>query len=563
MDMQNNAPVKQRWTPWPRAKMEAAADDIIVFGKDFGETLANLRMVMERLKAAGLKLKASKCQWFKHSVKYLGHVVSARGIECDPDKIQAVKDWPVPRSVTQVRQFLGFAAYYRKFISHFSETAQPLTNLTKKSVRFYWDEKCQHAFETLKQLLVTAPVLAYPTDEGDYVLDTDASNYTMGAVLSQVQNGEERVIAYASQTLSHTQQNYCTTKKELLAVVTFVEHFRYYLYGRPFTIRTDHACLRWLRNFKTADGMLARWLTKLERYNYTFVHRKGSQHTNADALSRIPTRKCPRADCTQCTRDVPISTELTAGPPKSPNLIPDQNKWLEEWTLEELQNWQRADTAISQVIEWLESSQERPPWKDVVRLDNTTKALYSQWETLKMDNGVLCREWYPQGTGRGARSVLQVVAPSEIRQRLLQSLHNSPSGGHLGRTKTLLRVRQHFYWPHYKEDVIRWCKRCDACARSKSGPVRKRAKLGHVPVGAPLERVAIDIMGPLPQTDSGHEYLLVVGDYFTKWAEAYPLQDHTAQTVADVLVEQFVSPFWPGQRIWVSINSRTVLTFAC
>ena len=160
-----------------------------------------------------------------------------------------------------------------------------------------------------------------------------------------------------------------------------------------------------------------------------------------------------------------------------------------------------------------------------------------------MDNGVLCREWYPQGTGRGARSVLQVVAPSEIRQRLLQSLHNSPSGGHLGRTKTLLRVRQRFYWPHYKEDVIRWCKRCDACARSKSGPVRKRAKLGHVPVGAPLERVAIDIMRPLPQTDNGHEYLLVVGDYFTKWAEAYPLQDHTAQTVADVLVEQFVSRY--------------------
>ena len=411
-------------------------DDIIVFGKDFGETLANLTMVMERLKAAGLKLKASKCQWFKRSVKYLGHVVSARGIECDPDKIQAVKDWPVPRSVTQVRQFLGFAAYYRKFISHFSETAQPLTNLTKKSVRFYWDEECQYAFETLKQLLVTAPVLAYPTDEGDYVLDTDASNYAMGAVLSQVQNGEERVIAYASQTLSHKQQNYCTTKKELLAVVTFVEHFRYYLYGRPFTIRTDHASLRWLRNFKTADGMLARWLTKLERYNYTFVHRKGSQHTNADALSRIPTRKCPRVDCTQCNRDVcPISTELSAGPPESPNLIPDQNEWLEEWTLEELQNWQRVDTAICQVIEWLESSQERPPWKDVVRLDNTTKALYSQWETLKMDNGVLCREWYPQGTGRGARSVLQVVAPSEIRQRLLQSLHNSPSGGHLAGPK--------------------------------------------------------------------------------------------------------------------------------
>ena len=209
-------------------------------------------------------------------------MVSARGIECDPDKIQAVKDWPVPCSVTQVRQFLGFAAYYRKFISHFSETAQPLTNLTKKSIRFYCDEKCQHAFETLKQLLVTAPVLAYPTDKGDYDLDTDASNYAMGAVLSQVQNGEERVIAYACQTLSHTQQNYCTTKKEFLAVVTFIEHFRYYLYGRPFTIRTDHASLRWLHNFKTADGMLARWLDLQEGNSQQEVHVEAGEQPVSD-----------------------------------------------------------------------------------------------------------------------------------------------------------------------------------------------------------------------------------------------------------------------------------------
>ena len=173
-------------------------------------------------------------------------------------------------------------------------------------------------------------------------------------------------------------------------MVTFVEHFPYYLYGRPFTIRTDHASLRWPLNFKTADGMLARWLTKLERYNYTFVHRKGSQHTNADALSRIPIRKCPRADCTQCTRDVcPISTELPAGRPESLNLILDQNEWLKEWTLEELQNWQRADTAISQVIEWLESSHERPPWKDVVRFYNTTKA-FTVFTVGNTQNGQWC-----------------------------------------------------------------------------------------------------------------------------------------------------------------------------
>ena len=174
------------------------------------------------------------------------------------------------------------------------------------------------------------------------------------------------------------------------------------------------------------------------------------------------------------------------------------------------------------------------------------------------------------GTLRGLVEVqgLQAVAPSEIRQRILQSLHNSPSGGHLGRTKTLLRVRKRFFWSHYKEDVIRWCKRCDACARSKSGPVRKRAKLGHVPVGAPLERVAMDIMGPLPQTDNGHEYLLVVGDYFSKWAEASgSYSPNCGRCPGWVICKSlwFVqnSPLWSGQWIWVSIKSRTVSTFAC
>ena len=519
-------------------------DDIIIFGKTFDDTLQNLRMVMDRLKAAGLKLKASKCQWFKRSVKYLGHVVSSKGLQCDPEKIEAVQNWPVPQTVTQVRQFLGFAAYYRKFIHHFSKIAQPLTNLTKKSVRFSWNDDCQNAFETLKQLLVTAPVLAYPLSEGEYILDTDASNFAVGAVLSQVQNGEERVIAYASQTLNHSQQNYCTTKKELLAVVKFVEHFKYYLYGAHFTIRTDHASLKWLRNFKSVDGMLARWLSTLEKYHYTFVHRKGVYHTNADALSRLPTRKCPREDCSQCAHDVcPVSRETPSEPPEEQILVPDQEEWLNAWTPEELRAWQRADKDIKQVITWLESSADKPPWVEVAKCGQTMKAYYSQWASLKINNGLLCRQWYPQERDTRNRSVLQIVAPLEVRQRILQSLHNSPSGGHLGRNKTLGRVPHRFYWPRYKEHVILWCRRCDVCARSKPGPRRRRAKLGHVSVGAPLERVAVDIMGPLPKTDNDNEYLLVVGDYFTKWAEAFPLKNHTAQTVADVMVEEFVARY--------------------
>ena len=185
------------------------------------------------------------------------------------------------------------------------------------------------------------------------------------------------------------------------------------------------------------------------------------------ALSRIPSRKCLSSDCTPSTLDVcPVRKELIADPTEGHNLVPDQIEWLEEWALEELQNWQWAETSINRVIEWLKSSHDSPSWKGMVRSDNTIKGPLFIVGKLKMDNGILCREWYPQGTGRGARSVLHVLTPSEVCQRILQSLQNSPSGGHLGRTNTLLRVRQRFYWPYYKEDVIHWRRRCDLCARS-------------------------------------------------------------------------------------------------
>ena len=199
-------------------------DDIIVFGRDLDEALANLECVMEMLKQADLKLKPSKCRWFQKSGKYLGHIVSKKGIECNPEKVEADQNWPVPATVKEVRQFLGFAADYRKIIPNFSDIAKPLTNLTKKSVRFKWDKNCQGAFQIIKnEKLVSAPVFSYPMgDEGDFVLNTDTSDFAMGAVLSQMQQGEERVIAYVSKSLSREQHNYCTTKKELLVAVHFV-----------------------------------------------------------------------------------------------------------------------------------------------------------------------------------------------------------------------------------------------------------------------------------------------------------------------------------------------------
>ena len=249
-----------------------------------------------------MTLKPKKCRLFQKSVNFLGHIVSPEGVSCDPEKVADVRDWPTPESQTDVRSFLGLASYYRRFIPNFATVANPMTKLTGKDEDFRWTLQCQDAFDALKGCLMKAPILSYPFETGKYILDTDASGSGVGAVLSQEQDGKEKVIAYASRTLSKTQRNYCTTQRELLAVVTFVKHFRHYLLGRNFLIRTDHASLRWLINFKEPEGMVARWLSTLSTYDYDIEHRVGRSHGNADGLSRRPPKKCKREDCPDCKK---------------------------------------------------------------------------------------------------------------------------------------------------------------------------------------------------------------------------------------------------------------------
>jgi hypothetical protein len=217
-------------------------DDIIVWGATIEETMANLQLVFDSVRTAGLKFKPAKCKFFLQSLNVLGHVVSPAGISTDPAKAELIKNWPEPCNVREVRSFLGLASYYRKFIRNFAHMARPLTALTAKSVPFRWQQEQQTAFDVLKQALSSPPVLTYPTSEGTFVLDTDASNNAIGAVLSQIQPGESlstaRVVAFGSKTLSDAERNYDTRRKELLTAIYFLEHFRYYLEAKSFHLLT-------------------------------------------------------------------------------------------------------------------------------------------------------------------------------------------------------------------------------------------------------------------------------------------------------------------------------------
>ena len=286
----------------------AYLDDIIVKGDDVASSLLHLREVFRRIRSAGLKLKPSKCELFRREISYLGHVINENGLKTDPKKVDAVRKWPIPIYLTDVRGFIGLCSYYRRFIKNFGEQVKVLSTLTTKNSDRVWREEHTEAFRKMKEALTNTPLLAHPQEGSEYILDTDASTWAIGAVLSQRQKTadgkeEERPIAYASRLLLPRELNYCTRKRELLAIYEWVQYFQHYLAGQKFTVRTDHDSLKGLNNLARVPGQFARWIDYLNAFTFDIKVRAGAQHSNADFLSRV------FGDCFCKTREVFERTE--------------------------------------------------------------------------------------------------------------------------------------------------------------------------------------------------------------------------------------------------------------
>ena len=270
-------------------------DDVIIFSTNPEDHIVRLRAVLQKLRAAGLKLKPSKCEFFKDRISYLGHIVSKDGVETDPKKIRAIQKWPKPETVYDVRSFLGFTNYYRKFMFRYSRIARPLNelisgeNAKKKRAPVIWEEKHQEAFDKLKQLCIKAPILAYADYKRPFKVYTDASEIGLGAVISQIQNEQEHVIAYASRSLNKAERRYDAHKLEFLALKWAVtDRFHEYLYGGNFDVYTDNNPLTYIMTTAKLDATGQRWVAALSLYNFQIYYRSGKTNANADALSRIP-----------------------------------------------------------------------------------------------------------------------------------------------------------------------------------------------------------------------------------------------------------------------------------
>ena len=500
-------------------------DDIIIFSETWEEHQLILKEVFSRIRAAGLKVKREKCQFVQESVKFLGHIVSARGTEPDPSKIEAVRDFATPSSLTDVRAFIGMASYYRRFIKNFADIATPLHDMTKGSQpEFNWTPLADKSFNELKIRLCKAPILSLPDFSVPFVIYTDASDYGLGAVLSQRRGEHECVIAYASRTLTPAERNYSTTEKECLAIVWTVNYWRPYLLGKAFDIVTDHQSLTWLQGLKEPKGRLARWILALQEYEFEIKHRPGKQHDNADTLSRFP----------------------RVSPALVPDWSPDEDLMVgvaatevnASWSKEEIIKAQQDDPSIFLVVQKLRCTNTAPKEDEDGWNDNGERRRYKQlWPQMEMRNGILHRR-VDKDT---PTERLVWVVPRRMRPDLLKLSHNDPSSGHMGVKRCVERLQQQYYWPGMASEVQLWIAECETCNRRKSPVSPHKSPMKSIEVGHPMELWAMDILGPLPLTARGNQYILVMSDHFTKWVEAVPLANQRANTVAKAFVDEVVT----------------------
>ena len=524
-------------------------DDILIFSHTFSQHLSRLDSTFKRLKEHGLKLKASKCEFLLKSVSYLGHVISETGVHTDPEKISVVKEWKPPVNINELRRFLGFSGYYRRFVKNFSQIASPLYSLlqghdtnaktklknskkikTPKQSPWIWGPSQVEAFNTLKEKLTTAPILAYADYNKGFELHIDASCSGLGAVLYQEQDKLLRVIAYASRGLRSAERRYPAHKLEFLALKWAVtDKFHDYLLGSTFEVVTDNNPLTYVLTSAKLDAAGHRWVAALANYNFSIRYRAGIKNADADSLSRLNEMQpnSVHAICSSAIASVPliscISEEVAPQLATECNPPPEMFNKI-DWSAE-----QKTDIAISRIVQ-LKSNGFRVRNHTLQREPKQVQRYLREWKHLKVEDDILYRYSLLDG-----QSVKQLVIPESYRNLALKGIHDNM--GHQGVDKTLWLARQRFYWPGLEQDIRSKLANCPRCVCRKT-PLRTAAKLKPIQTTRPMELVCIDFLS-LEPCKGGIENILVITDHFTRYAQAVPCKNQTASTTAKALYDNF------------------------
>lgn len=539
-------------------------DDLIVFGKTLEEHETRLFKVLDRLEESGLKVSLDKCQFCQPQVKYVGHIISEKGIATDPAKIEAVTNWKQPTDVKSLRSFLGFCGYYRRFIGSYSAIIRPLTELTKgypptrlgvkvvKDDRKYykesepfgvrWTEECTEAFQKIIQCLTHAPVLAFADPTKPYILHVDASLNGLGAVLNQEYPEGLRPVAFASRKLKSSEQRYPVHQLEFLALKwAVVDKFHDYLYGARFTVKTDNNPLTYILTTAKLSAAGHRWLAALSTYNFNIQYRPGKSNIDADSLSRnvfsnqnqewdeIPPSGIQAlfktTEVQKCVDQLGVSPEVIPECYAFPTRLDVGS--LEQLSIQDLRKAQDEDPAIC-IVKGAVAKGQLSSLSDATLLE--VKLLQKEGRKLVIQKGLLFREVNNQQDKH-----LQLVLPPKYRSVVLQSLHDDI--GHLGIEKTSALIKDRFYWPKMSHEIEQYVKNCGKCILRKTQPQRA-APLSQITSNGPMDLVCIDFLSLEPDS-KGVFNILVVTDHYTRYAQAFPTKDQKAATVAKVLCEKY------------------------
>ena len=520
-------------------------DDILIFSKSWKEHVKHVEWVLKKLEEAHLVLSKEKCEWGKESIEFLGHRIDKDGVHITEFRTEKMKNYPTPRNAKEVQRAMGLFNYVRRFIPNFSKIALPIIRLERKDVKFQWTEECQKAWDTLKEKISQAPILAFPKAGRPFELHTDASKLGFGCVLIQRDTqGRPHIIACQSKTLNEHESKYSAQELEAACIIWAMKTLKGYIYGEKIVVVTDHYGLTYYnKSGKEKSAKAYRWMNSIEDYDYEIVYRRGITNI-ADYLSR---RFLEQEQKKQIQR---IDVEETGAEELEPvgynkRIIAAVTRLQDKMTIEDKDSWEprrisaelEKESHIKDVLEYLRDGRR---WKD----RNKNNQVEKKAKKFRWKNGRLYQVEHFDGFEYD-----RVVIPKSMRNKALKQIHDSLDGGHFGRKRTWDEMRKTFYWHHMWDDVMEYVDKCPICnaKRTKSG---KEGMIQQPALAVRFfQRVGIDLI-EMTTTERGNREMIVAVDHHTKYVFTKALKSGSAEEVMDFILNDLYFKHGTMEELW-------------